>query len=100
MCGIKGNFSSSGIYYAPGQSYYDTTKRWFCTDFRPHDDTRCGDVYRGGRASLHCLSFSAAICRAYQPAMNAAKAMANSRSALVMLAYNTTALARSCDFRP
>lgn len=31
VCGIKGNFSSSGIYYAPGQSYYDTTKRWFCT---------------------------------------------------------------------
>ena len=58
------------------------------------------DVYRGGRASLHCLSFSAAICRAYQPAMNAAKAMANSRSALVMLAYNTTAPARSCDFKP
>ena len=50
--------------------------------------------------SLHCLSFSAAMCRAYQPAMNAAKAMANSKSALVMLAYNTTALARSCDFKP
>ena len=50
--------------------------------------------------ALHCLSFSAAICRAYQPAMNAAKAMANSRSALVMLAYNTTAPARSCDFKP
>ena len=31
VCGIKGNFSSSGIYHAPGQSYYDTTKRWFCT---------------------------------------------------------------------
>jgi hypothetical protein len=37
---------------------------------------------------------------AYQPAMNAAKPMANSRSALVMLAYNMTAPARSCDFRP
>ena len=36
--------------------------------------------------SLHCLSFSVAIRMAYQPAMNAAKAMANSRSALVMLA--------------
>ena len=68
--------------------------------FRPHDDTRSGDVGRGGRASLHCLSFSAAMCMAYQPAMNAAKPMANSRSALVMLAYNTTAPARSCDFTP
>ena len=45
--------------------------------------------------SLHCLSFSAAMCRAYQPAMNAAKPMASSRSALVMLAYNTTASPRS-----
>jgi len=50
--------------------------------------------------ALYCLSFSAAICMAYQPAMNAAKPMANSRSALVMLAYNMTAPARSCDFRP
>jgi hypothetical protein len=58
------------------------------------------DVYRGGRASLHRLSFSATMRRAYQPAMNAAKPMANSRSALVMLAYNTTAPARSCDFKP
>ncbi len=49
---------------------------------------------------LHCLSFSAAIRMAYQPAIKAAKPMANSRSALVMLAYNTTAPARSCDFKP
>ena len=50
--------------------------------------------------SFHCLSFSAAIRMAYQPAIKAAKPMANSRSALVMLAYNTTAPARSCDFKP
>ena len=31
VCAIKGNFSSSGIYHAPGQSYYDTAQRWFCT---------------------------------------------------------------------
>ena len=36
-------------------------------------------------AMLHCLSFSVAMCRAYQPAMNAAKPMANSRRMSISL---------------
>src|SRR6476469_5596977 len=44
----------------------------------------CGDYIvtlpEGRATSLHCLSVSPAMCRAYQPAMNAAKPMANSKS--------------------
>jgi hypothetical protein len=50
--------------------------------------------------SLHWSSFSAAMRMAYQPAIKAAKPMANFRSALVMLTCNTTAPARSRHFQP
>jgi hypothetical protein len=44
----------------------------------------CGDYIvtlpEGRAAPLHCLSVSTAMCRAYQPAMNAAKPIANSES--------------------
>jgi hypothetical protein len=50
------------------------------TDFLIVMRDRIVTLPEGRTASLHRLSFSAAICRAYQPAMNAEKAIANFRS--------------------